>query len=174
MSLLTILIIAIVIGIVAFLIFIYNKLVKNRNRMNEAWAAIDVFLKKRYDLIPELVETVKGYCKYEKDVLTDVTRCRKEAMQAKEIQDKSVSESNLEGALSGLFITIENYPDLKANENFLQLQQQISEVETDLERARRYYNGTVRKNNIFIESFPVNIISPLFNGQKGVFFTIDN
>jgi len=162
-----------VVVIIVFFVFAYNKLVSNKNRMEEAWAIIDVFLKKRYDLIPELVEITKGYSRYEKNVLESVTSLRTEAMQAKAVQDKSVSEEGLTKALLSLFINVENYPELKANTHFLQLQHQISEVETDLERARRYYNGTVRENNTFMERFPFNIVSKLFNCKKGDFFTID-
>ena len=165
-------------GIIVILIIaitcIYNKLVRNRNLMQEAWSGIDVFLKKRHDLVPTLVETVKGYAAHEKTTLEDITRCRSEAMQAKNTEAQVASEHRLGNALSNLFVVVEKYPDLKANDNFLRLQQQLADLEHDLEASRRYYNGTVRINNIYVESFPSNIVAGLFNFGKGVFFAADS
>lgn len=141
--------------------------------MQEAWSIIDVFLKKRYDLIPSLVETVKEYATYEKSVLEEVVRIRSQAIESQTVESRSQTETKLDKALVHLFGVVEKYPELKANENFLELQQQISRIENDLEKARRYYNGTVRENNILIESFPFNLIAGLFNFRKGSFFQID-
>lgn len=138
--------------------------------MQEAWSLIDVFLKKRHDLIPSLVDTVKGYSLHEQKVLEEVIRLRSEAMQADNTQKQIHSETGLGKSIDRLLVTIEKYPELRANEQFLKLQQQITELENDLEKARRYYNGTVRENNISLESFPSNIIGNLFSFSKGVFF----
>ena len=154
-------------------VYVYNKLVKFRNLMQEAWSGIDVFLKKRHDLVPNLVETVKAYSAYEKTALEEITRCRSEAMQAKRTENQVISENHLGKALNNLFVVVENYPELKANTNFLRLQQQLTDLEHDLEASRRYYNGTVRNNNIYVEKFPSNIIAGLFNFRKGVFFAVD-
>lgn len=160
-------------GIMLFVVNSFNQMIKNGNRMNEAWSIIDVFLKKRYDLIPVLVETVKGYAAYEKSTLEEVTQIRTTAMQYQTIESKSVNETRLDNALVRLFGVVEKYPELKADKSFLELQQQISEIENDLEKARRYYNGTVRVYNTQIESFPANIIAGLFNFKRGDFFQID-
>lgn len=165
---------AIFVLLIFVIVFVYNKYVKNKNRMQEAWSIIDVYLKKRYDLIPNLVEIVKGYASYEKSALEEVTLIRTQAMQSQTVESKSVNETLLDKALVHLFGVVEKYPELKANNSFLELQEQISQVENDLEKARRYYNGTVRVNNIFIESFPVNLVAGLFNFHKGSFFQIDH
>ena len=167
-------------GILVILIItviaVYNKLVKYKNMMKEAWSAIDVFLKKRHDLVPNLVEIVKAYAAYEKTVLEDITRYRSEAIQCRDgvrpVSAQVASENHLEKALANLFVVVENYPNLKANTNFLRLQQQMTDLEHDLEASRRYYNGTVRINNIYVEKFPSNIIARIFNFPKGVFFSI--
>jgi LemA protein len=151
----------------------YNKLVAFKNRMQEAWSGIDVFLKKRHDLIPNLISTVKGYAAHERQTLEDITRCRAEAMQAKDQGARIDSETGLGRALGRLMAVAERYPDLKANVNFLELQKQLSEIEGELSLSRRYYNGTVRENNIYIESFPSNIIAGMFKFAKGTFFEID-
>jgi LemA protein len=168
----------IILGILIVLIIVvaiaYNKLVKNKNRMQEAWSVIDVFLKKRHDLVPNLLETVKGYAAYEKKTLEDITRYRSEAMQAKNPENQVASENHLGKALSNLFVVVEKYPELKANTHFLRLQQQLTDLEHDLEASRRYYNGTVRINNIYVEKFPSNLIAKMFNFGKGVFFAADS
>ena len=156
------------------IISVYNKLVRYRNLMKEGWSGIDVFLKKRHDVVPNLVETVKGYASHEKTTLEDITRYRSEAMQAKGAESQIESETQLGRALTKLFAVAENYPDLKANANFLELQKQLSELENDLEKARRYYNGTVRENNIYVEQFPTNIIAGMFKFEKGLFFEIES
>lgn len=164
---------AIVIVLIAFIAFIYNRLIRNKNRMQEAWSIIDVFLKKRHDLIPPLVETVKGYSFHEQKVLEEVTRLRSEAIKASNPAALMNTENNLGKTIHTLFTQIEAYPELKASDHYLKLQQQITDIENDLEKARRYYNGTVRENNIYQESFPSNIIAGIFGFEKGVFFNLD-
>ncbi len=153
---------------------IYNKLVKLKNLMQEAWSGVDVQLKKRYDLIPNLVETVKGYAKHEKETFENVTNARSRAMKADTVAEQAMAEQNLQSALINIYAVAENYPELKANENFLQLQSELSKIEGDIEMARRYYNGTVRDNNVAIESFPSNIVAGMFKFGKGEFFELDS
>ena len=157
-----------------YAIAIYNKLVKLKNLVAEAWSGIDVQLKKRYDLIPNLVETVKGYAAHEKETLENVTKARTAAQQATTVEGQQVAEKNLSGALMNLIAVAERYPDLKANTNFLELQATLQTVEGDIEKARRYYNGNVREQNTLIESFPSNIVANLFGFVKSVFFELDN
>lgn len=149
-------------------------MVKNKNRVQEAWSGIDVFLKKRYDLIPNLVNTVKGYASHEKETLAEIVRLRNQAMSTSGISlDKMKNESELTGMLNRLLVTVERYPDLKANSNFAMLQNQLTDIENDLEKSRRYYNGTVRDNNICIESFPSNIVANIGGFKIQPFFNID-
>ena len=155
-------------------ISIYNRLVKLKTMVEEAWSSIDVMLKKRHDLIPNLVETVKGYATHERATLDSVTRARAAAMGANTIQEKEVAEKNLSQAMMTLNAVAEQYPDLKANTNFLQLQGELSALEGDIEKSRRYYNGTVRENNILVDTFPSNILANMFKFTKSVFFELDN
>ena len=138
--------------------------------MAEAWSGIDVQLKKRYDLIPNLVETVKGYAAHEKETFENVTKARAAAQQATTVEGQQAAENKLNGALMNLIAVAERYPDLKANTNFLELQQMLSVVEGDIEKSRRYYNGTVREQNTLIESFPSNFIANAFSFAKSAFF----
>ena len=160
--------------IVVWVISAYNKLVKFKNLMQEAWSGIDVFLKKRHDLAPNLVEIVKGYAAHEKQTFEEVTRLRSQAINATGQEAQMESEAGLGMALGRLMVVAERYPELKANTNFLELQQQLAKLEEDLSLSRRYYNGTVRENNIYIEKFPSNIIAGMFNFKKGQFFEIEN
>ena len=157
-----------------YAIAIYNKLVKLKNLVAEAWSGIDVQLKKRYDLIPNLVETVKGYAAHEKETLENVTRARTAAQQATTVEGQQAAEKQLSGALMNLLAVAEQYPELKANTNFLELQATLQTVEGDIEKARRYYNGNVREQNTLIESFPSNIVANLFGFAKSVFFELEN
>lgn len=145
-------------------ISIFNRFVKNRNLVKDAWSNIDVALKRRYDLIPNLVETVKGYAAHEKGTLEKVIQARNQAMAVPpgNINDQIKAENQLQQTLRGLFALGEAYPDLKANTNFLQLQDKLNEIEENLERSRRYYNGTVRENNTYGESFPGVLFAGLF------------
>ncbi|QDP84430.1 LemA family protein [Chryseobacterium sp. SNU WT5] len=168
----------IILGIVLLFFFygisIYNRLVKLRTMVQEAWSSIDVMLKKRHDLIPNLVETVKGYATHESSTFESVTRARTAAMSANTVQEKEFAEKNLNQAMMNLNAVAEQYPDLKANTNFLQLQGELSALESDIEKSRRYYNGTVRENNILVETFPSNIIANMFKFVKSTFFELDN
>jgi LemA protein len=159
--------------IVFWVIFAYNKFVRLANRAKEAWADIDVQLKRRYDLIPNLVETVKGYAAHEKGALEKVTEMRAKAMQGGSIEERGKSENMLTGALKSLFAVSENYPDLKANQNFLELQRELSDTENKIQAARRFYNGNVRDLNIGLESFPNSIIGNMFRFEKKEFFEIE-
>ena len=170
-------IIVIVAVVVLFLLYgvsVYNRLVKLRNLVQEAWSSIDVMLKKRHDLIPNLVETVKGYATHERETLDSVTRARNQAVGANSVEAKEAAEKNLNQAMMNLFAVAEQYPDLKANANFQQLQSELTSIENDIEKSRRYYNGTVRENNTLIESFPSNIIANMYKFEKSPFFVLQN
>ncbi len=168
-------VVLVLILLVAFYaIGIYNKLVKLKNLVAEAWSGIDVQLKKRYDLIPNLVETVKGYAAHEKETLENVTRARTAAQQASTVEGQQAAENQLNRALVNLIAVAERYPELKANTNFLELQNTLGVVEGDIEKARRYYNGNVREQNTLIESFPSNIIANMFGFVKSAFFELEN
>lgn len=156
---------------------LYNKLVSLKNRVGEAWSGIDVQLKKRYDLIPNLVNTVKGYAAHESGTFEKVIQARNMAMSASgsgSISDQVQAENMLSGTLKSLFALAENYPELKANTNFSQLQDSLSDIEDQLSNARRYYNALVRDNNTAVEAFPSNIIANSFNFEKFAFFEIEN
>jgi LemA protein len=170
----TVIIIALLAAFSGYLIFIYNKLIRLRNMVSEAWSGIDVQLKKRYELVPLLVKTVEGYAKHEKTLLESITMLRSKGIQANSVKDQEMAEVGLSKALGNLFVVVENYPELKANENFLELQREISKVEHDLQRARRYYNGSVRNYNILVEQFPSNLIAQAFGHKQSDFFDIKN
>lgn len=165
---------SILIVVALLIIVIYNSLVKNRNLVEEAWSVINVMLKKRYDLIPNLVEIVKGYASHEKETFENIVHARNQAYNSKDMAGKEIAEKNLQHAMMNLFALAESYPDLKANSNFQQLQSELTTVENDMEKSRRYYNGTVRAYNIKIESFPSNMVANIFNFQKSNFFELDN
>jgi len=165
-------ILVIVIVVVLWLIVVFNGLVMLRNRAKEAYADIDVQLKRRYDLIPNLVEAVKGYAAHEAGVFEKVTQARSQAMQAQGAA-KAGAEDQLSGALKSLFAVAENYPQLKANENFLQLQNELTDTEDKIQAARRFYNGMVRDLNTRIQSFPSNLIANSFGFTAMEFFGSD-
>lgn len=166
----------IVLGVVALLVIcfigIYNSLVKLRNNRENAFADIDVQLKQRHDLIPQLVETVKGYAKHEKETLENVIKLRNQAAGATSIDDKIAAENALGSALAGLKVTLEAYPDLKANQNFLQLQEEISDVENKLSAVRRYFNSATREYNNRVQTFPANLVSGMFGFRREVMFDL--
>lgn len=168
------LVLAIIIIALFWLIGVYNGLIKLRNRVKEAWSDIDVQLKRRYDLIPNLMETVKGYMKHEEGVLTKVTEARSQAMSAKGVEAKGKAENMLSETLKSLFAVAENYPDLKASQNFLQLQDEISDTENKIQASRRFYNGQVRDFNTKIQIFPNNLIAGILNFKAENFFAIEN
>ena len=165
-------ILGILILLVIYFIAQYNSLVKLKNQAEEAWSSIDVQLKRRYDLIPNLVETVKGYAKHEKETLENVIKARNMALNAKNIEERAEAENFLTGTLKTLFALSENYPDLKANQNFLQFQKTLEEIEDYIQNARRYYNAVVRDFNTKIETFPSNIVANMFNFKKREYFEI--
>ncbi len=168
----------IILGVVVLILFfgigIYNGLIVLKNKVDEAWADIETQLKRRYDLIPNMVETVKGYAKHEKGTLEQVTKARNMAMGAGTVEGKAQAENMLSGALKSLFAVAENYPDLKANQNFLDLQQTLKDIEEHLQLSRRYYNATVRDLNTKIEVFPNNVFANMLHFQKRQFFQTDS
>jgi len=159
----------IVLGIIA----IYNGLIRSRNRVDEAWSDIDVQLKRRHDLIPNLIETVKGYAKHEKEVFEKVTKARTEAMGAQTVQEKDKAENMLSGALKSLFAVAEAYPDLKANENFGKLQDELTDTEDKIQASRRFYNGNVRDFNTKIQVFPTNMFANMLGFKAYEFFEVE-
>ena len=167
-----IIVIVVVVILAAWLVSMYNSLVKMRNNRENAFADIDVQLKQRHDLVPQLVETVKGYAAHEKDTLERVINARNGAIGAKTIDEKIVAENALSSALSGLKITLEAYPDLKANQNFLQLQEEIAELENKLSSVRRYFNSATKEYNNAVETFPSNILAGMFGFRKEVMFDL--
>ncbi len=164
-------VIAIVVIILIWLIAIYNKLITLKNRTNEAWSDIDVQLKRRYDLIPNLIETVKGYAAHEQSTLEKVIEARNSAMSnSGSPEAKAETENALSSTLKSIFALAESYPDLKANQNFLKLQDELSDTENKIQAARRFYNGNVRDFNIQIEVFPNNLINGMLRFKKFEFF----
>lgn len=153
-----------------FVIFVFNGLVRLRNRVSEAWSDIDVQLKRRYDLIPNLINTVKGYAAHESGVFQKVTEARANAMQAGSTAAKAQAENMLSDTLKSLFAVAEAYPDLKANQNFLELQRELSDTENKIQASRRFYNGNVLELNNKIDMFPSNVIASMFNFTKREFF----
>jgi LemA protein len=169
-------ILAVVAVIVIYAIAIFNSLVRTRQMANEAWSGIDVQLKRRSDLVPNLVDTVKGYAAHERSVLEEVTRLRGAARAIPEgdVAARAQAEGALSAGLGKLFALAENYPDLKASTNFLDLQKQLSDLENDLQMARRYYNGAVRNQNVLVQSFPSNVLAGMFGFSPREFFELSN
>lgn len=169
-------IIGIILGVVVLLVLwaisVYNKLVRFKNNRENAFADIDVQLRQRNDLVPQLVSTVKGYASHEKDLLERITQARAGVMNASTINDKIAADTQLTQALQGLRVQMEAYPDLKANQNFLQLQQEISDIENKLAAARRYFNSATREYNTAIESFPGNLIAGSFGHTRQPMYEI--
>ena len=166
-------IIAILAVAILWLIGIYNGLIRLKNRADEAWSDIDVQLKRRYDLIPNLVETVQGYALHERQLLENVTKARTQAMQASGTEAKGQAENMLSSALKSLFAVAENYPDLKASQNFAKLQDELSDTENKIQAARRFYNGNVRDFNTKIQVFPNNLIAGSLKFSQRDFFEIE-
>lgn len=166
----------IVAAIVAYAIYTYNGLVRARQMVQEAWSGIDVQLKRRADLIPNIVETVKGYANHEKEALERVTemRTRAQSVPANDVAGRAAAEGMLSQALGRLMAVAEAYPDLKANENFLELQRTLETTEGEIQMARRYYNGSARELNVKVESFPSNVIANAFNFAQADYFELEN
>ncbi len=165
--------IIIVAAVLLILIGLFNSIIRSRNRVDEAWSDINVQLKRRYDLIPNLVETVKGYTQHETEVFKNVSDARATAMSAGSMDDKLKSENALSGALKSLFAISEAYPELKANQNFLQMQGDLTDTEDKIQAARRFYNGTVRDFNTKLQVFPTNMFAAMLGFHKREFFGID-
>ncbi len=171
---LTIIILVVVVAVVLWVVASFNGLVVLKNRAKEAWADIDVQLKRRYDLIPNLVETVKGYATHERELFEKVTQARANAMNAQGAQAKAGAENMLSSTLKSLFAVSENYPDLKASTNFLALQNELTDTEDKIQAARRFYNTNVRDLNIKIETFPTNILANSFGFKEMELFQTAN
>jgi len=174
MSILLWIILVLVGVLIIWIIAIYNSLITLKNRVDEAWSDIDVQLKRRYDLIPNLVETVKGYAAHERELFEKVTEARARAMGATGAKEKAEAENMLSQTLKSLFAVAENYPQLRASENFAKLQDELSDTENKIQAARRFYNGNVRDFNIKIQVFPNNVINSFLNFKQREFFGIEN
>jgi LemA protein len=167
-------ILGVVVLLALFLVLTYNKLVKLRNRIANAWAQIDVQLRRRYDLIPNLVETVKGYAKHEREAFEAVTQARANAINAQGVGNQAAAENAITGALKSLFAVAEAYPDLKANQNFLNLQEELSSTEGRISYARQFYNDAVLQMNTKVQTFPSNIIANMFGFREHEYFEADD
>ncbi len=166
--------IAVAILVVAWIVISYNTFVTMVMRAKEAWADIDVQLKRRYDLIPNIIDTVKGYASHEKNVFESVTAARTHAMDAGGLAERAVAENQLSQTLKSLFAVAEAYPDLKANQNFLELQRELSDTENKIQASRRFYNGNVRDLNTALQHFPGNVIASIFHFEQREFFELDD
>ena len=161
------------VGLLVWLVVSFNRLVRERNLVAEGWSGIDVQLKRRHNLIPALVEVVKGYSRHERKLLTDIAELRSRSLSAERLKDREESENALTDQLKGLFALAEAYPQLKADRQFLRLAEQLSAIEDQLQMARRYYNGAVRNYNIRVESFPSNLVAGLFGFKRAEFFQVE-
>ena len=166
--------IGIIVLIGIYLVSIYNSLVGLRNRVKNAWSQIDVQLKRRHDLIPNLIETVKGYMTHERQIMENITKYRSQAMEANTVGEKAQAEGLLSGALGQLRVQVENYPDLKANQNFLALQEELTSTENKISFARQSYNDQVLFFNNKIQMFPSNIVAGMFNFKEEEFFEVED
>jgi LemA protein len=165
---------AIIFLFVMMAVSLYNRLVRLRNNREQAFADVDVQLKQRHDLIPQLVDSVKGYMGHERGVLTEITEARSNAMKATTINEKIEAENKLSTALEGLKVSVEAYPDLKASQNFMELQNEISDIENKIAAARRFFNSATKELNVAIELFPSNLIATLFNFKREPMFELGN
>lgn len=172
----TFFVIAVVAALALYAVSLYNKLVKNRQMVEEGWSGIDVQLKRRSNLIPNLLAAVKGYMKHEKSLLEDITKMRANVQEAENAgpEVRAKAETALSGGLMKLFAVIENYPDLKANQNVMEFQDSLEEIEDQIQMARRYYNGAVRNLNVSVESFPSNLVANRYQFIQAEFFEIDS
>lgn len=167
-------ILAVIVVLIFYLIIVYNTLVRKRNKVKNAWSQIEVQLKRRFDLIPNLIETVKGYAAHEKELLQKIAEVRTRFMSAQSPEESIESNGEMSRLLGRLFAVAENYPELKANENFLQLQQEIARTEDKISFSRQFYNDVVMEYNNMIQSFPTNLIAQLFRFKQAVFFSIED
>lgn len=166
-------VIAVVVVLLLWIAFTYNKLIMLRNRVRNSWSQVDVVMKNRFDLVPNLVETVKGYAAHEKETLNQLTELRTKYTSAGSMQEKMEASGQMSGLLSRLMVNVENYPDLKASENFLYLKEQLSEVEDKIRFARQFYNDSVERFNTTLMSFPANLIAGWLGFKEEAFFQID-
>lgn len=171
--------IAIIIGIIIAILAVwmvgaYNGFVSSKNKIEEAFSTMDVYMKKRWDLIPNLVNTVKGYAEHEKETLSKVTEMRSKSYESMTVNEKVEADRGLGSALGRLIATAESYPELKANENFVNLQNQLNQIENDIANSRKYYNGCVRQMNTKVESFPSNLIAGMFHFEKYQMFEVED
>ena len=166
-------ILGVVVVLAVILVVMYNGLIRSKIRVDEAWSDIDVQLKRRYDLIPNLIETVKGYAKHEKEIFEKVTELRTQAMSGGSLEERGKTENMLTDTLKSLFAVAENYPDLKANENFLELQRELTDTEDKIQASRRFYNGNVRDFNTKIAVFPTNMMAGMLGFSAREFFQAD-
>ncbi|MFZ0456066.1 MAG: LemA family protein [Ignavibacteriaceae bacterium] len=173
MAVLIIVLVIIVLGILMF-VSMYNSLIKLRNQVKNAWSQIDVQLKRRHDLIPNLIETVKGYMTHERETLQNITDARSHAMNATGVADRAKAESELSGTMSKFFLVVENYPDLKANQNFLALQEELTSTENKISFSRQNYNDQVLFYNNKIQTFPTNRMAVMFNFKEETFFQVED
>lgn len=169
-----IIVLAVIFIIILWMVGMYNGLIRLRNQVRNAWSQIDVQLKRRHDLIPNLVETAKGYMKHERQTLENITNARSKAMGADSIGDKAKAEGELSGAMSKFFLVVENYPDLKANQNFLALQEELTSTENKIAFSRQAYNDQVLYYNNKIQMFPTNIMAGMFNFKQSEFFQVED
>jgi LemA protein len=165
---------AVLLGMILWFVALYNRFIRGKNLVREAWSGIEVQLKRRHDLIPNLLETVKGYMQYERQLLQDITSLRSKSMSTDNIKEKASAENALSGTLKTLFALAEAYPDLKANQSFLDLQKNLADIEEQIQLARRYYNGTVRDYNILVESFPSVLVARFFGFNLADFFEVES
>jgi len=168
----TIILLVVLVGIVLWIVAMYNGLVSRRNQTDESWSDIDVQLKRRYDLIPNIVETVKGYMQHERATLESITAARTAAMGAQTVEEHAKAENMLSQALKSMFAVAESYPDLKASQNFMGLQDELSDTENKIQAARRFYNANVRDLNTAVQNFPSTIIAGLFGFKTRQFFEL--
>jgi LemA protein len=169
-----IIVIVLIVFFVLMMVSMYNSLIKLRNQVKNAWSQIDVQLKRRHDLIPNLIETVKGYMTHERDTLENITKARSQAMNASGVADRAKAEGELSGAMSKFFLVVENYPDLKANQNFLALQEELTSTENKISFSRQNYNDQVLFYNNKIQMFPTNIMAGMFNFKDEQFFQVED
>lgn len=167
-------IIGLIVLIILWFLTVYNSLVRKKIRTEEAWSDIDVQLKRRYDLIPNLIETIKGYATHEKGVFEKITEARSQAMTAQTVKEHGQAENMLSSTLKSLFAVAEAYPDLKANQNFLELQRELTDTEDKIQAARRFYNSVVRDLNIQLRVFPNSVVASMFNFKPREFFELEN
>ena len=170
MTVALIVVIVLVVLLAGYLIFLYNRLVTLRQRVREAWADIDAQLKRRHDLIPNLLDTVRGYAEHERGTFEEVTKARSQAQQAGDVEEANQAENALSGALKSLFAVAEDYPDLKASQNFQELQTELSDTENKILAARRFYNTNVMSFNTTLQTFPTNVFAPIFSFKAKKYF----